>query len=73
MRLELHPEARAELRWPPGVEPRLKAIQRSADARGIALEVQGFDPFRLALTGSDYAGLREALDGIVGAFEAAAA
>jgi transcription-repair coupling factor (superfamily II helicase) len=64
--------ARAELRWPAGVEPRLKAIQASADARGAGIEVESLDPFRLALTAADYAGLREALTGIVDAFETAA-
>ncbi|HET6362216.1 MAG TPA: hypothetical protein VFH11_09165, partial [Gemmatimonadota bacterium] len=63
----------AELRWPPGIEPRLNAIQRSAEVRGAGIEVQGLDPFRIALTASDYSALREALSGIVGAFEAAAA
>jgi transcription-repair coupling factor (superfamily II helicase) len=73
-RIRIRPrEARAELRWPPGVEPRLKAIQRSAEARGAAIEVQGLDPFRLGLVADDYAALREALAGIVVAFEGAAA
>ncbi len=73
-RIRIRPrEARAELRWPPGVEPRLNAIQRSAEVRGVGLEIQGLDPFRLSLQAADYAALREALAGIVGAFEAAAA
>ena len=55
-----------------GVEPRLKAIQRSAEVRGIGLDVQGFDPFRLSLTAADYDALRDALQGIVVAFETAA-
>jgi transcription-repair coupling factor (superfamily II helicase) len=72
-RIRIRPsEARAELRWPPGIEPRLKAIQRSAEARGAEIEVQGLDPFRLALTAADYGALRETLAGIVGAFEVAA-
>ena len=72
-RIRIRPrEARAELRWPAGIEPRLKAIQRSAEVRGAGIEVQGLDPFRLALTTADYGALREALAGIVGAFEAAA-
>ncbi|HYO45946.1 MAG TPA: transcription-repair coupling factor [Gemmatimonadota bacterium] len=72
-RIRIRPrEARAELRWPAGIEPRLMAIQRSAEARGAGIEVQGLDPFRLALTAADYGALREVLAGIVGAFEAAA-
>ena len=72
-RIRIRPrEARAELRWPPGVEPRLKAIQRSAEVRGVGLEIQGLDPFRLALNAADYGALREALQGIVVAFETAA-
>ncbi|CAN5766295.1 hypothetical protein BH20GEM1_BH20GEM1_19000 [soil metagenome] len=72
-RIRIRPgEARAELRWPAGIEPRLKAIQASADARGAGIEVESLDPFRLALTAADYAGLREALVGIVDAFETAA-
>lgn len=72
-RIRIRPrEARAELRWPPGVEPRLKAIQRSAEVRGVGLEIQGLDPFRLTLTAAYYGALREALQGIVLAFEAAA-
>jgi transcription-repair coupling factor (superfamily II helicase) len=72
-RIRIRPrEARADLRWPPGIEPRLKAIQRSAEIRGIALEIQGLDPFRLTLAADDYDALREALQGIVVAFETAA-
>jgi transcription-repair coupling factor (superfamily II helicase) len=72
-RIRIRPrEARAELRWPPGIEPRLKAIQRSAEVRGVGLEIQGLDPFRLALAAADYDSLREALQGIVVAFETAA-
>ena len=47
-------------------------IQRSAEVRGARIEVQGLDPFRLALTAPDYEALREALAGIVVAFEAVA-
>jgi transcription-repair coupling factor (superfamily II helicase) len=72
-RIRIRPrEARAELRWPPGIEPRLNAIQRSAEVRGAGIEVQGLDPFRLALTAPDYDALRKALQGIVVAFETAA-
>jgi transcription-repair coupling factor (superfamily II helicase) len=72
-RIRIRPrEASAELRWPPGIEPRLKAIQRSAEVRGVGLEIQGLDPFRLTLAAADYDSLREALQGIVVAFEAAA-
>ena len=72
-RIRIRPrEARAELRWPPGVEPRLNAIQRSAEVRGVGLEVQGLDPFRLTLEAADYEALREALTGIAVAFETAA-
>ena len=38
----------------------------------LDVEVESLDPFRLALTAADYAGLREALTGIVDAFESAA-
>jgi transcription-repair coupling factor (superfamily II helicase) len=73
-RIRIQPrDARAELRWPPGVEPRLKAIQRSAEARGAKIEIRGLDPFRLALVAADYAALRDALDELVVAFESAAA
>ncbi|HET7693571.1 MAG TPA: transcription-repair coupling factor [Gemmatimonadota bacterium] len=73
-RIRIRPrEARAELRWPPGIEPRLNAIQRSAEVRGVGLEIQGLDPFRLILKAADYAALREALESVVVAFEAAAA
>ena len=73
-RIRIQPrEARAELRWPPGIEPKLKAIQRSAEARGAGIEVHGLDPFRLALIASDYAALREILAGVVAAFEPATA
>jgi hypothetical protein len=40
--------------------------------RGAGIEVQGLDPFRLAITAADYTALREALAGVVVAFEAAA-
>jgi transcription-repair coupling factor (superfamily II helicase) len=72
-RIRIRPrEARAELRWPAGIEPRLKSMQRSAEARGTGIEIQGLDPFRLALTAADYGALREAVAEIVGAVEAAA-
>ena len=72
-RIRIRPRgASAELRWPPGVEPRLKAIQASAAESGAEIAVLGLDPFRLELTAADYPALREALAGIVGAFEAAA-
>jgi len=56
-----------------GIEPRLNAIQRSAEVRGVGLEIQGLDPFRLTLEAADYAALRDALESVVVAFEAAAA
>src|SRR5687767_9668758 len=73
-RIRIRPrEARAELRWPPGIEPRLNAIQRSAEVRGVGLEIHALDPFRLSLEAADYAALRDALESVVVAFEAAAA
>jgi transcription-repair coupling factor (superfamily II helicase) len=72
-RIRIRPrEARAELRWPAGVEPRLKVIQARAAECGAQIEVQGLDPFRLALTATDYGALREALVEMVVAFEAVA-
>jgi len=72
-RIRIRPrEASAELRWPAGVEPRLKSLQRAAEARGAGFEVQGLDPFRLALTAADYDALRDAVAELVGAFAAAA-
>ena len=38
----------------------------------MGLDIQGFEPFRLSLTAADYGALREALQGIVVAFETAA-
>jgi transcription-repair coupling factor (superfamily II helicase) len=71
-RLRVRPrEASAELRWPAGIEPRLKAIQASAAASGVELNVLGLDPFRLKLAAADYPALRDAVAGVVGAFEAA--
>jgi transcription-repair coupling factor (superfamily II helicase) len=61
-RLRLKPHrARAELRWPVGVEPRLKAI-RAAAGELVELTVQRVDPLHLVLAAPDYPTLLEVLE-----------
>ena len=60
-RLRVSPRrSRAELRWGPGVEPRLRAIQGAADGK-VQVSVARADPLELTLTADTYAELREAL------------
>ncbi len=60
-RLRVSPRrARAELRWGPGVEPRLRAIQGAADGK-VQVAVGRVDPLELTLTANTYEELREAL------------
>jgi transcription-repair coupling factor (superfamily II helicase) len=60
-RLRVSPRrSRAELRWRPGVEPRLRAIQGAADGK-IEVAVGRADPLELTLTADTYEELREAL------------
>jgi transcription-repair coupling factor (superfamily II helicase) len=61
-RLRLKPhDATAELRWPVGVEPRLKAIQAAAGEL-VELTVQRVDPLHLVLAAPDYPTLMEVLE-----------
>jgi transcription-repair coupling factor (superfamily II helicase) len=52
--------ARAELRWAPGVEPRLRAIQAAADGK-VEVAVGRVEPLELTLTANSYDELRETL------------
>ena len=52
--------ARAELRWAPGVEPRLRAIQDAAEEK-VQVAVGRVEPLELTLTADTYEDLREAL------------
>ncbi|MGH7550992.1 MAG: transcription-repair coupling factor [Gemmatimonadota bacterium] len=54
----------AELRWPPGVEPRLRAIQAAADD-AVRVAVGRVDPLEITLSAESYPDLRTALfDGL---------
>ena len=53
--------ARAELRWPVGVEPRLKSIQEAAGDRAVEVAVRQVDPLHLVLEAPDYDALVTAL------------
>ncbi|MDX1660670.1 MAG: transcription-repair coupling factor, partial [Gemmatimonadota bacterium] len=65
-RLRVDPEAgTAELSWPRGVEPKLKAIQDAAGERDVEMRVKRVDPLRLGLVAPGWQRLREALvDGL---------
>ncbi|MFN2384228.1 MAG: transcription-repair coupling factor [Gemmatimonadota bacterium] len=65
-RLRVRPQpARAELRWPAGVEPRLKALQAAAGAHAVVVTVRQADPLQLVFEAPDYETLVSALgDGL---------
>ncbi len=61
-RLRVRPgEARAELRWPTGVEPKLKAIHEAAGERDVTVTVRNVDPLHLELVADDATTLFSAL------------
>ncbi|HET9581482.1 MAG TPA: transcription-repair coupling factor [Gemmatimonadota bacterium] len=62
VRLRVSPRrGRAELRWAPGVEARLKAIQEAAADAEVRMTVGRVDPLELTLTAETYDVLSEAL------------
>jgi len=62
-RLRVKPASgEAELRWPAGVEPRLKAIQTAAGERDVEVTVRQVDPLHLRLVASNGATLLATLE-----------
>jgi transcription-repair coupling factor (superfamily II helicase) len=61
-RIRVRPRAaEAELRWPAGVEPKLKVIQAAAGERGVEVTVRRVEPLELVLVAGDYETLRGSL------------